>query len=87
MDDETLIDLVYVTIAPNREKVLKEFNGEDTLTPTEISKRIRLHRNTISFNLRKLRERGYVYVINPEFSRPRLYRLTEKGKRILELLD
>lgn len=86
MDDETLIDLVYVTIAPNREKVLKEFDGEDTLTPTEISKRLGLHRNTVSLNLRKLRERGYVYVINHKFSRPRLYRLSEKGKKIVQLL-
>ena len=86
MDDKTLVEMVFITISPNREKVLKQFKGEDTLTPTEISKRLGLHRNTISFNLKKLRERGYVYVINPEFSRPRLYRLTEKGKIILDLL-
>ena len=87
MDDETLIDLVYVKIAPNREKVLKEFKGEDILTPTEISKRLGIHRNTISFNLKKLKEKDYVYVINPKFSRPRFYRLTEKGKKILGLLE
>ena len=86
MDDETLIDLVYVTIAPNRGKMLKEFKDEDTLTPTEISRRLGLHRNTVSHSLRKLKERGYVYVINPEFSRPRLYRLTEKGKDIIRFL-
>ncbi|MCI5737808.1 MAG: MarR family winged helix-turn-helix transcriptional regulator [Methanobrevibacter ruminantium] len=87
MDDETLVQLVYITIASNRKKVLKAFKGEDTLTPTEISKKSSLHKNTVSGNLKKLRERDYVYVINPDFSRPRLYRLTGKGKKILGLLD
>ena len=87
MDDETLILLSYITIAPTREKVLKSFEGEDFLRPIEISRKTSLHPNNVSKNLRSLREHGLVYVINPDYHVPRLYRLTEIGKNIVQLLD
>ena len=39
-----------------------------------------------SFECEDLRELELVYVINPEYAIPRLYRLTEKGKNIIGLL-
>ena len=87
MEDETLIMLSYITIAPNRENVLKSFEGEDFLRPIEISRKKGLTPNNVSKNLRSLREHGLVYVMNPDYHVPRLYRLTEKGKKILKLLE
>ena len=84
MDDDTLILIAYIQNAPNREKVLKSFEGEDILRPIQISKKLNLHPNTISKNLKDLREHGLVYVINPEYYVPRLYRLTEKGRYIID---
>ena len=86
MDDETLILLAYIKNAPTREKVLKSFKGEDFLRPIQISKKTGIHPNHVSKNLRDLRELELVYVINPEYAIPRLYRLTEKGKNIIGLL-
>ena len=86
MDDETLILLAYIRNAPTREKVLKSFKDEDFLRPIQISKKTGIHPNHVSKNLRDLREHGLVYVINPEYTIPRLYRLTEKGKNIIGLL-
>ena len=87
MDDETLILIAYIKNAPNREKVLKSFEGEDFLRPIQISKKLNLHPNAVSKKLRDLREHDLIYVINPEYKVPRLYRLTDKGKKILKLLD
>ena len=87
MDDETLILLSYITIAANREKVLKAFEDEDFLRPTEISRKINVHPNNVSKHLKSLREHGLVYVMNPNYHVPRLYRLTENGRKILKLLE
>ncbi len=87
MDDETLIILTYIKNAPNREKVLLAFRNEDVFRPSQISKKLNFHKNTVSKNLKDLREHDLVYIINPEYHVPRLYRLTEKGKKILTLLD
>ena len=86
MDDETLILLSYITIAPTRERVLKSFEGEDFLRPIEISRKTGIHPNNVSKKLKDLREHELVYVINPEYHVPKLYRLTEKGKNIIGLL-
>ena len=86
MDDETLILLAYIRNAPTREKVLKSFIDEDFLRPIQISRKTGLHPNNVSKKLKDLRELELVYVINPEYAIPRLYRLTEKGKNIIGLL-
>ena len=87
MDDETLILITYIKNAPTREKVLKSFKDEDFLRPIQISKKLNIHPNHVSKNLKDLREQGLVYVINPQYTIPRLYRLTERGKIMLQFLD
>ena len=87
MDDETLILITYIKNAPTREKVLKSFKDEDFLRPIQISKKLNIHPNHVSKNLKDLREHGLVYVINPQYTIPRLYRLTERGKIMLQFLD
>ena len=86
MDDETLILIAYIRNAPTREKVLKSFKDEDFIRPIQISKKTGLHPNNVSKKLKDLRELELVYVINPDYTIPRLYRLTEKGKNIIGLL-
>ena len=87
MDDETLILLAYIRNAPTREKVLKSFEGENYLRPIQISNKTGIHPNNVSKKLKDLREHELVYVINPEYHVPKLYRLTEKGKNILQYLQ
>ena len=87
MDDDTLILLAYIKNAPTREIVLKSFEGEDFLRPIQISRKTGIHPNNVSKKLKDLREHELVYVINPEYHVPKLYRLTEKGKNILQFLQ
>ena len=86
MDDETLILIAYIKNAPTREKVLKSFESEDYLRSIQISRKTDLHPNNI-IKLKDLREHELVYVINQEYTIPRLYRLTERGKIMLQFLD
>ena len=86
MDDRTEIELVYITIAKNRRRVLIAFKDESLLRPSEISKKIGMDIKLVSYNLRKLNDNGYVFVLNPECTKPRYYQLTEKGRKILNLL-
>ncbi len=86
MDDDTLILLAYIKNAPTREIVLKSFEGEDYLRPIQISNKTGIHPNNVSKKLKDLREHELVYVINPEYHVPKMYRLTEKGKNMLQFL-
>ena len=87
MDDETLIQINYIKNSKNREKVLRAFKDEDFIWPIQIAKKTNFHPNNVSRKLRDLRELDLVYVINLEYYVPRLYRLTDNGKKILNLLD
>ena len=87
MNDETLILIAYIKNAPTREKVLMSFEGEDFLRPIQISRKMNLHPNNVSKKLKDLREHELVYVINPEYHVPKMYRLTEKGKNMLQYLQ
>ena len=87
MKNGTKIKIKYIKNAPTREKVLRAFKDEDFIRPIQIAKKTNLHPNNVSGKLRDLRELDLVYVINPEYHVPRLYRLTDNGKKILNLLD
>ena len=87
MKNGTKIKIKYIQNAPTREKVLRAFKDEDFIRPIQIAKKTNLHPNNVSRKLRDLRELDLAYVINPEYHVPRLYRLTDNGKKILNLLD
>ena len=86
MDDETKILIEYMRLSPNRQKVLKSFQGE-VLRPTEIAILTGINRNAVSKYLRQLREKELIYLLNPDFHVGRLYDITEKGKKIANFLD
>ena len=85
MDDETKILIEYMKLSPNRQKVLKSFQG-DVLRPTQIAILTGINRNAVSKYLRQLREKELIYLLNPDFHVGRLYDMTEKGKFIVEFL-
>ena len=86
MDDETKILIEYMKQSKNRQKVLKSFH-EDPLRPSQISVLIGIHISSVSKCLRQLREKELIYLLNPDFHIGRLYDITEKGKRIINLID
>ena len=85
MDDETKILIEYMKQSPNRQKVLKSFQG-DVLRPSKIAILTGIHISSVSKCLRQLREKKLIYLLNPDFHIGRLYDITEKGKFIVGFL-
>ena len=54
--------------------------------PSEIANDAEIFQNHISNTLRQLKEHGLVECINPEVKKGRLYRLTDKGEKIVNKL-
>lgn len=86
MDDETKILIEYMKQSKNRQKVLKSFHG-DVLRPSQIAILTEIHISSVSKCLRQLREKGLIYLLNPDFHIGRLYDITEKGRYIVDFLD
>ena len=87
MDKKLLVLATFVKIAPNRQKILNCLHNNDVLIPTEIAKATGLHINSVSKQLRYLREKELVYLLNPDYKRGRLYRITDLGIDVLNFLN
>ena len=85
LSDEMLIEKSYVEISTYRTKVMKSLDGEVKI-PSEIAKDTDIIQNHMSATLKQLREHELVECINPEVRKGRLYRLTEKGEKLVDKL-
>jgi DNA-binding HxlR family transcriptional regulator len=78
-----LEDLIeYVLRSSYRMRVITAI-GDGVVMPHQIAQKSSVLNNHISTTLRQLREHGIVELINPEMPRGRLYRLSNKGKEVL----
>jgi DNA-binding transcriptional ArsR family regulator len=78
-------DLSYVIASPISVKVLKTLELR-YMTPTDISKILKISLSNVSTKLSELKKRGLVSCITPERRKGRIYILTKKGKDLLEVL-
>lgn len=85
MEDKTIINIEFIKQSSNRLKILKVI-GEDSLKPSDISKKTKIHINNVSRSLKQMREKEIVYLLNPDSKRDRLYKLTEDGLEVLKNL-
>lgn len=65
---------------------MKSLDGEVKI-PSEIAKDAEIFQNHISNTLGQLKEHKLIECINPEVKRGRLYRLTDKGERIIKKIN
>lgn len=72
----------YVKRSSYRMRVLRVI-GDDVIMPFQIAKKSGISNNHISSTLTQLRQHDLVELINPEMPRGRLYRLSDKGKKVL----
>ena len=84
--DEMLTEMSYVKISKYRTKVMKSLDG-DVKIPTVIAKDSGIRANHISKVLGELKAHELVEYINPEARNGRLYRLTDKGTKIVEKIS
>lgn len=86
MNDETLILKAYVEISSYRLKALKAI-GYETKIPKVIANETGIKPNHISKVLKELKDHSLAVCINETARKGRLYRLTDKGIKILEVVD
>ena len=84
-NDELLKLTSYVQISKYREKTLKSI-GDDVKIPTNIAQDSGIRTNHISKVLSELKSKDIVECINEEARKGRLYRLTDTGKDILDVI-
>lgn len=75
----------FIDRSKNRKKILETLISEDqALRPTDISEKLGVQRTTISERITDLKEEDLVKLLNPEDNRNRYYKVTEKGKELLD---
>lgn len=76
-------EIEYVKKSKYRMRVMKTLDGYPKM-PFEIAKESEMTPNHISHTLKQLKEHGLVECLNPEARKGKLYRLTDKGKKVIE---
>ena len=79
-------EIAFIKGSKYREIVISEIS-ENFKMPKEISKSKNIHLSEVSRALKGLREKKIVEVINPDAKKSRIYQLTPKGKKILNILN
>ena len=85
MRDKLKEEINYVKRSKYRLKVIMSLE-DDVKIPSEIANDAEIFQNHISNTLRQLKEHGLIECINPEVKKGRLYRLTDKGEKIVNNL-
>lgn len=83
---ELLKEVRYVEVSGYRTRVLKSLE-KGVKIPSGIAKDTKILTNHISAVLKQLKDYELVECINPEVRKGRLYRLTDKGRKVVEKLD
>lgn len=86
LSDKMLRELGYVTASPYRMKVMKALEGK-VLIPSHIARISSIRPNHVSKVLGDLKEHGLAECINPDVRKGKLYRLTDKGNKIVKNLE
>lgn len=84
--DEIFEELGYVMSSKHRPNVMKSLK-ERMKMPSQICQELDLLPNHISMILGELKDHDLVVCVNPNAAKGRLYRLTEKGRAVLEYLE
>lgn len=84
-DDEKLSLAAYVVMSGYRERVVNVLHGK-FMTPKYIAENCGIRQNHISKTLKELKACDLVVCINEEAHKGRVYKLTEIGEEIYQIL-
>jgi len=74
-------DIAFLESGKHRKTILKLL--ENPSTPTEIKERTNLHFNSVSRTINELEKNKLVECLTPSRKLHRIYRITERGKKLL----
>lgn len=87
MDDDEFYQLLsFIRLSKYRQNIIQHFHetgGPDT--PTDIAKATGINVTHVNHHLIKMKNHGLVTVINPDAPRHRYYRLTKKGRELVDI--
>ena len=84
-DDEKLSLAAYVLMSSYRERAVNVLH-DNVMTPKYIAEHCNVRSNHISKTLSELKEKGIVVCINEHAHKGRLYKLTELGHEIYNIM-
>lgn len=89
MKEEELYRLKsFLLRSKTRKKILVALSESDEpLRPTDLAENLGIQRHNVSARITDLSDEGLVNLLNPDDNRNRFYKITEKGKEVLESLD
>lgn len=87
MNDETKILLSYLRIAPNRFKIFGLFKEYETITQSMILDECDFKSKNITKYVKQLQEKDLIYNVDPAVRKGKQYRLTAKGKHLIQFLE
>ena len=82
----TWLNYGYVIASNYRVRVVLALSSHPK-TPKQISREVDIGLTHVSRTLRELAEKGLVYCVNPSDVKGRVYELTEKGRKIAEVIE
>jgi len=77
--------LSFLARGKNRKLVLQQL--DDARTPTELSKKINMQRSVVSRAILELEKKGLAECLTPKEKMGRFYRITNVGKKLLQMLN
>jgi len=81
-----MYDLVsFVGRGSVRRKVMKSLLKPNS--PTELARQLNIERSTISRTILALEEKGLVECLTPDERMGRYYRVTETGKKVIDIIQ
>lgn len=87
ISDEELWEIIgYIKISPTRYQTLKTIKS-DFLMPSEIAKTTGFRITQVSNALHDLKKKNLVYCMNEEATKGRLYKNTQLGLEVLEIIE
>jgi len=84
--EEKLSLAAFVLMSSYHERALLALHDNEVMFPTSIAQHCGVRSNHISKTLKELKERDLVVCINEDAHKGRLYKLTELGKEIYDIL-
>jgi predicted transcriptional regulator len=76
-------DVGFVKSSKHRKDIIQLLSAKN-MTPTELSKELRIHISQVTRNLLELEKRNLVKCLTPSLRKGRLYSATDKGIRTVQ---
>jgi len=80
-------DLAFIKSGKYRIKVMRYIRDNNMVTPNDISQSMDVILPQVSRTLSELENKEIILCTTPNRNKGRIYRLTEKGKKILDFLE